>query len=225
MRSAIINRNPDGVKREGSPACIGRIEHKYIVPYDSRIMDILPEIENRRAYRGMDPKPISEESVDRILEAATLAPSCKNNQAWRFVVVSDSAQLGEIKKHFTPANYWAKLAPLIVAACVDPTDDCQQSFGREYGLFDIGLATQNLILQAVREGYHAHPIAGFEPGAVKELLSVPETTVLVALIIIAFPGDTDHLNEKHKLSEASARRRKPMSDVIAYNRFSRRWGD
>ena len=186
-------------------------------------MDILPEIEKRRAYRAMDPRPIPDDAVERILEAATLAPSCANSQAWRFVAVADSAQLGEVKKHLLPRNYWAKLAPFIVAVCVDPSDDCQQSLGREYGLFDTGLATQNLILQAVREGCYAHPIAGFDPESVKEILGVPEQTVLITLVIIAYPGDNDHLSEKHKLSETSKRRRKPQSDVIAYNRFSKQW--
>ena len=111
--------------------------------------DIVPEIVARRAFRGIDPDRIPEDAIDRVLRAATFAPSCSNNQPWRFVAINDSARLRDVKKYLTPGNYWAKTAPLIIAVCVDPDDDCRNSSRREYGLFDAGLATQNLLLQAV----------------------------------------------------------------------------
>lgn len=185
--------------------------------------DIVPEIVARRAYRGIDPARVPEDTIDRVLRAATLAPSCSNNQPWRFVAISDSASLRDVKKHLTPGNYWAKTAPLIVAVCVDPDDDCRNSSRRDYGLFDAGLATQNLLLQAVREGLRAHPVAGFDPEPVKAILHVPDSSILIALVILGHPGETGELSEKHRLSEESPRKRMPESETIGYNAWSEHW--
>lgn len=188
-------------------------------------MGMMVEIEQRRSYRAIDPRRVSEESVDRMLDAATLAPSCSNSQPWRFIAITDSAHLTEVKRHLSPGNYWAKLAPLIVAVCVDPADDCRNSHGRDYGLFDTGMATQNLMLQAVSEGVYTHPVAGFDPGPVKALLNVPERTILVILVIAGYRGDADHLSEKHAERETGKRERKQRSEVVGYERYQTAWGN
>ena len=185
--------------------------------------DLVPEIEARRAYRALDARKIDEVVIERILSAAHLAPSCSNNQPWRFVAVTDSAVLGEIKKHLTGGNYWAKVSPFIVLVCTRAEDDCRLSAGREYALFDTGLATQNLLLQGVREGLHAHPIAGFSPEPIKQIASIPDDYVLITLVIFGYPGDTSGLNEKHLLSEQRERRRKPLPEVVAYERWPKSW--
>ena len=83
--------------------------------------------------------------------------------------------------------------------------------------FDCGLATQNLVLQAVKEGLYAHPIAGFNPFKIKEKFSIPEDFIVITLVAVGYPGDDTVLNEKHKQLEHSPRIRKPESEVICYN--------
>lgn len=184
---------------------------------------IVPEIEERRAYRALDATRIAEETLERMLAAATLAPSCANNQPWRFLAITDSAMLSQVKEHLSGGNYWAKTAPAIVLVCTNPEDDCRLSGGRDYALFDTGMATMNLMLQGVREGLHTHPIAGFDPKPIKQVVGIPEEVILVTLVIIGSPGEPSDLNEKHQQAEAGERSRKPEADVIAYDRWPKRW--
>ena len=185
--------------------------------------EIVTEIEKRRSYRAVDSKRVEDDVIDRILTAATYAPSCANNQSWRFIAISDSSVLNTVKKHLSGGNYWAKLSPFIVLVCTKAEYDCQLSDGRDYALFDTGLATQNLLLQAVSEGLYAHPIAGFDPEPIKTTIGIPEDTVLITLIICGYPGDPAPLSEKHKTQESAPRERKDQSEVVAYDRWPASW--
>lgn len=179
--------------------------------------ELLQEIVVRRAKRALSEQEVPEDVVKRILTAATYAPSCFNNQPWRFVVINEAAALEQARAALPDANYWAQKSPLLILAITKPGLDCQLKDRREYALFDVGLATENLILQAVKEGLIAHPIAGFKPMKLKESFGIPEEYIVVTVIVIGFPGDESHLNDKHLELEHSQRSRKPESEVIMFN--------
>lgn len=179
--------------------------------------ELLHEIEIRRAKRALSEQKIPEDTIQRIMTAATYAPSCFNNQPWRFVVINAEAALEKARSALSDANYWAKKAPLLVLVITKPDLDCQLKDRRDYALFDVGLATMNLVLQASKEGLIAHPIAGFKPTQLKESFGIPEDYILITIVVIGFPGDESHLNAKHLELEHSARARKPETEVIMYN--------
>ena len=181
---------------------------------------IVPEITARRAMRALSPEKIPGEIVERMLEAATLAASCSNNQPWRFIAVTDPAVLDEVKQHLTRGNYWAKRSPFIVAVCTRSDFDCELPEGRNYAYYDTGMAVAHLLLQGVREGLYTHPIAGFDPLPIKKLLGVPPSVTLLNLVIFGYPGDFNLLSEKHGKSEHSTRTRKSDDQVISYNAWS-----
>ena len=176
-------------------------------------------IEQRRARRALSGKPVPDEVMRRVMRAATYAPSCFNNQPWRFVVLTGEEELAKAKDGLSTGNYWAGKAPVIVLAVTRQDLDCRLSQGRDYAYFDLGQAVQSLILQATAEGLIAHPIAGFKPAVIKEAFSIPEGYVLLTLIIIGYPGDAAHLNEKHRQLEISERSRKPDRQVVGWNRW------
>jgi nitroreductase len=178
---------------------------------------IVPEIETRRARRALSEEPVPEEVLARIMTAATYAPSCFNNQPWRFLVVSRDRELEIVKENLTGGNYWAKKAPVIVAVFTRPELDCRLSDRRDYAFFSTGLAVENLVLQATKEGLIAHPIAGYKPLPLKEAFGVDPEMILLTLVIIGYPGDEAHLNDKHRELEHSTRDRKPEDQVIMYN--------
>jgi nitroreductase len=178
---------------------------------------LIPEIEVRRAKRALSEKKIPSEVVGRIMTAATFAPSCFNYQSWRFLVVINEEDLKKIHETLPDANYWVKKAPMVVVVATKLDLDCQLSDRRDYALFDSGLATQNLVLQAVKEGLYAHPIAGFDPFKVKKNFNIPEDFIVITLVAVGYPGDDTFLNEKHKQLEHGPRSRKPESEVISYN--------
>ena len=178
-------------------------------------MKILGVIEKRRAYRALSETPLETETLERIVEAATLAPSCANNQPWRIVMVTAPDRLEALKTALTPGNYWAKKAPAIAAFVTDLSWDARLEGGRDYALFDLGQAAMAFQLQAVEEGLFVHPIAGFDQAAAKRALDIPEGLILETLIILGHPGDASGLSEKHQAAERSPRDRKPLATVSA----------
>ena len=179
--------------------------------------ELVNEIEQRRAKRALSERKIPEEIISRIMTAATYAPSCFNNQSWRFLVVTNDEALKKVHDALPEANYWVKKAPVIVVVATKPDLDCQLSDRRDYAFFDCGLATENLMLQAFKEGLYAHAIAGYDPVKLKGGFPIPDEYIVIALVAVGYPGDDSHLNEKHKELEHSPRDRKPESGVICYN--------
>ena len=181
---------------------------------------LVPEIEKRRALRALDDtRPVPLEVIRRILTAATYAPSCGNMQPWRFVVASEEPALGRVKEGLSGGNYWAKKAPLIILVITQVDLDTRRDDGRDYAFFDTGMANMALMLQATREGLIAHPIAGFDPVAIKKSLGIPAEYTLLTLVNIGYPGPEDHLSEKHREQEHGPRTRKDPAEVISWNRW------
>ncbi len=179
---------------------------------------ILNAISSRRARRAFDPdKPVPEDVLERVLGAAHLAPSCSNSQSWRFLVLRDGDALEAGRGSLAGGNYWAKRAPVLIAICTNPEDDCQLSDGRDYALFDTGMATALLMIQATEEGLYAHPMAGFSPGKVREAFGITPPTIVVTMLALGYPGATEGLSEKHLEQEKAERDRKPPASVVFKN--------
>ncbi|MCR4404545.1 MAG: redoxin domain-containing protein [Candidatus Acetothermia bacterium] len=181
--------------------------------------EINPLIATRRAWRAISSEPIPEELITRLIEAAHLAPSCFNNQPWRFVVATGEG-LEKVKAALPGGNYWTKPAPVIIAVASHRDLDCKLSDGRDYFLFGCGLAVGNLMVQATQMGLVAHPIAGYDPLKVKEALGIPPDYVLMTLVVVGKPGDPGTLSEKHLEIELGPRERKPLEAVLAWGRFA-----
>ena len=177
--------------------------------------EIIPSIERRRARRALDDRPVEREVQERILTAATYAPSCFNKQPWRFLLVESEKGRGRVAEALPDGNYWAKRAPLYVLVATQAELDCNMSDRREYALFDVGMATMNLQLQAVEEGLIAHPIAGFDDQRLKRSFGIPEEYILITVVVLGYPGDTSHLSEKHAQAESSSRNREEQGKVVS----------
>lgn len=188
------------------------------IPY-IEYMNIIKEIEQRRAYRAMSTEPVQRESIDRMIKAASLAPSCMNKQPWRFLVLDDSASLEKGRKALSKGNYWAAKAPVLVLVLTRKNLDCDLSEHREYALFDTGMAVMNLQLQAVAEGLYIHPMAGFDPAVLKKEFGIADQWIVVTMIAAAHPGSSEGLSDSHKESETSARDRKEAEEIARYNQW------
>jgi len=180
---------------------------------------LLKEIDERRAKRALSDKKIPEEVVARFMKAATYAPSCFNSQPWRFMVANEQASLDKLHAALS-GNYWAKKAPVLVIVATKLSFDARLSDGRDYALLGCGLAMENLLLQAVADGLYAHPMAGFDPLAVKESFGIPEDYIVANLIAVGYPGPLDGLSEKHVAAENGERSRKDEDEVICFNHWS-----
>lgn len=184
-------------------------------------MEVVEAIRTRRAKRAIDARPVEEDKVAALVEAARLSASCFNNQPWRIVICKGQEALERVKGTLSKGNAWASRAPVIMVVAARPSDDCQLSDKRDYFLFSTGLAIGQLELRATELGLIAHPIAGYSPQDAKALLGIPEDFVVIAYVIVGYPGADDSLlSDKQKQAEPVRPERKPVGE----NFYLDRWG-
>ncbi len=178
---------------------------------------IVTELEQRRARRAYSSEEIPDEVIERVLFAAGLAPSCSNKQPWRFLVHRSGPSLDKARAALSSGNYWALKAPVLITVLTKDDDDCRLSDNRDYALFDSGQAVMALQLQAVKEGLVAHPMAGFDPLAIRSSFSIDPADRVVTMVSLGYSGDDSQLNERHLASETSPRTRKALDEFVSYN--------
>ncbi|MBQ8248670.1 MAG: nitroreductase family protein [Clostridia bacterium] len=167
-------------------------------------MEFSELIYKRRSVRAFTDKPVTREEIDRMLEAATRAPSACNMQSWHFYVVTDAAVRARFAEFCAP---WAATAPVIFVICTDG-DAIMKRFGERARLFvhqDTALAAENLLLCAADMGLNGCFMGAFDADKCRSLLEIPESREIVALIPV---GEAQ--------TESPLRERKPMSEVVTY---------
>lgn len=183
-------------------------------------MDVKEAIDKRRAHRSLGPVEITEDLVKELARAVSLAPSCFNNQPWRFVFVYDPEVLRRLHATLSKGNEWAQLASMIIAVFTKKELDCIVK-GREYYLFDTGMATAFLILRATELGFVAHPIAGYNEERVKEVLGIPEDMTVITLVMIGRHSEAINplLSDKQIEAEKTRPERLPVERIVYLNSF------
>jgi nitroreductase len=156
-------------------------------------MEFAEVVKQRRSLRSFAPVEVSEALIKELAAVAGLAPSCSNKQPWRFVFVRSPAMLERMVATLAPGNAaWAKQASLIVAVWSQADLDCRTPDGRDYYQFDTGMASALLMLAATERNLTAHPIAGFDPQAARQVLALPLGTQVITLIIMG--GQTQEIS-------------------------------
>ena len=182
-------------------------------------METLEVIHKRASLKlQLSGREIDQEKIDKILNAARVAPSARNNQPWRFVVVRDRKLIETlVDRAFTEVNRVAKEAPVIIVACANPDDDTVIN-GKEYYLFDLGLAVENMVLAATDIGLVTHIMAGIDEDQLKKVLGIPAQVRSVVSVLVSYPptGSYDEA-AKDKLSQ---RTRKSISELVYANKWS-----
>lgn len=183
-------------------------------------MDVKRAIKERRSYRSLDPVEITEDLVEGLAESARLAPSCFNYQPWRFVFVYDADVLKELRTALSKNNEWAHDASMVIAVFSKPELDCIVG-GKEYYLFDAGMASALLMLRATELGLVAHPIAGFREKRVKKILDIPDDMRVITLIMVGRHSEMlrPTLTEEQKQVEKERPERLPLEEFVYLKRF------
>lgn len=183
-------------------------------------MPMHPLIAARWSPRAMDPTvTLSDEQLTALLEAARWAPSYGNTQPARFLVgLRGTPTFDAIFATLNSGNkLWAhRAAVLLVAVALQRNHKGEVPYA-EYG---VGLAVENLVLQAVAEGMVAHQMAGFDKAAVREAFAVPEDAVPVVAIAVGGLGDAALLPADRRERETAPRRRLGLAELA----FTGTWG-
>ena len=158
-------------------------------------------IRKRRSVRSYQDRPVEKEKLEKVLEAARLAPSAKNRQEWRFIVVTDEEKIKMLVDACKGQRFVGE-APVVIAGLADP------SVSRWYKV-DIGIAMEHMALEAVELGLGTCWIGAFYPEKVKEILDIPDEKEVVALLTLGYPKD-----EGERITS-----RKSLNEIVCYNRY------
>jgi len=136
-------------------------------------------IKHRRSIRKYKPTPVPEELLNRILEAARIAPSATNRQPWHFIIVKNP----EVKRKLDIPR-WAKEAPIIIVGCADPR------ISPRTHIIDTSIAFQHIILAATSLGLGSCWIGKLGADQkIKEVLNIPPHIKVIAVTPIGFAAE------------------------------------
>lgn len=151
-------------------------------------MDVFTAIEKRRSIRKYLPKDVEEDKIRKVLEAARLAPSAKNRQEWRFIVVKDKKKREELVQNASPHQPFMLTAPVIIVAYTTERDYIMRC-GVPAHYIDIAIALTHIHLQAVEEGLGTCWIGSFDQDKAKEVLGLPKEAEIVQLMALGYPAE------------------------------------
>ena len=182
-----------------------------------------PLIRERWSPLAFRDRPVPEEDLRALLEAARWAPSSYNEQPWSFLVArrSDREGFRRMLSCLAEGNRtWARSAPVLM---VTLTRTRFERNGKEnrHARHDVGLAAAQLTLEATARGLAVHQMAGFDAGRVRELYGVPEGVEPVTALALGLPGDPADLPEDLRERASGPRRRKETTEFV----FAGGWGE
>ena len=157
-------------------------------------------VEKRRSIRKYKPCDMPQEDLKKILNAARLAPSARNAQPWRFIVVKDQKMKGFIAKSIGPQDHFAKASAVIVVLG-------DQNIAPDWYLQDPMIAAEHLVLAATALGYGTcwiGALADWVPentASVKQALKIPEETSIVCIIAIGVADEKPRARPRNALQE------------------------
>ena len=168
-------------------------------------MDIYEAIEKRYSVRAYEDRPIEEDKLQRILNAGHLAPSARNRQEWKFVVVRDSAIRNSLAE--AAEQPFLAQAPIIIAIVATETEHVM-SCGVPAAPVDCAIAIDHMVLAAVAEELATCWIGHFDQDSCKKILNVPKSAQIIELLPMGYPATT-----------APQKNRKPLEEVVTYDSF------
>jgi nitroreductase len=174
---------------------------------------ILGPIAERWSPRAFDDRPIAEEDLTAMFEAARWAASAFNAQPWRFVyALRGEPAFATLLACLRETNAgWAQHAAVLVIAAAKTTHEDGSPNG--HAIHDLGQAMATLAIEATARGIHVHQMAGFYPDKARELLGVPAGYEPKTAAALGYLGDHGRLPEKLRERELAARQRKPLEEL------------
>ncbi len=147
-------------------------------------MNVFEAIRKRSSVRNFLDKPIEEDVLMDVLEMGRLAPSAKNRQEWRFIVVRDPELRRRISEAANGQSFVGK-APVVIIACA-VVDRYVMSCGQPSYPIDVAIALDHISLAAVECGLGTCWIGAFKEEEVKKILGIPEEVRVVGLMPIGY---------------------------------------
>jgi nitroreductase len=166
-------------------------------------MDVMEAITGRHSIRKYSSRPIEEEKLNLVLEAARLAPSSANGQNWHFIVVRDKEKLRKLKEAADGQTAVGE-APCALIAC--GTQNRVMDCGQPTNTVDCSIAMAYMILEAYTLGLGTCWLGHFYADKVKQALQIPDDVSVIAFTPIGYPAEA-----------AVVRPRKEIKEIVSYD--------
>lgn len=171
-----------------------------------RVTRLLQQVRNRRPVRRFDERPMVADIVEAVLEAGRYAPSAREAQPWRFVVVQEALARHRIATAAFNHPH-VKSAPVVIVCCARIHSHVSGS-GRPSFPVDVAAAVQTMMIAAADLGVHTSWIYGFRESDVRAVVGIPDDVPVVALLCLG-----------HQAGLADLPERRPREEVIAWDRW------
>lgn len=173
-------------------------------------MDFYDVIKKRHSIRKYKPDAVEEDKLNRLLEAARLAPSGKNGQPWRFIVVRNAELKKALVKPCRDQAFIAE-APVVIVGCANEDESYQKqgNYMKSWPI-DLAIAFDHLMLAATVEGLGTCWIGAFDEKEIKKALNIPEHLRVVGLTPVGYAD-----------GEPKPKPRKPLQEIVFYDQAPR----
>lgn len=174
-------------------------------------MDFMELAKSRYSLRDMSDKKISDKDLTKILEAGRIAPTAKNSQSQRVLVIKSEDALNKMRE-CTPSHFHA---PVICVVSYDTkiSSTCDNPIGGEsYGEVDAAIVATHMMLQATELKIGSSLVATFDTEKIKEYFHFPETIKPVILLLLGYPGEKGQPGVFHE-------RRFKLTKTVAFDEY------
>ncbi|HBN84461.1 MAG TPA: nitroreductase [Clostridiales bacterium] len=169
-------------------------------------MDVMTAMKGRRSVRSYSSKEVEPEKLKYVLEAARLAPTARNLQTFKIVVVTDPKILDQLVEACNGQSFVAE-APVFIALCA-LQDGGNMGCGIPRHVTDCSIVMTHIILEAYEQGLGTCWLGSYNQGRVKKILKVPDEAVVVAVTPLGYPAE-----------EIPQRKRKSLEELVSYQSF------
>jgi len=170
-------------------------------------MDFLDLVKCRYSVRAYEDRPVEPDKLERVLEAARLAPSGSNRQPWKFVVVRDAATRHKLIAACCDQDFVGQ-APVVIAG-VGLMPDRVMRCDVPGDPVDLSIALEHIALAATAEGLGTCWIGAFVQDKVRAVLGIPATAKVIEVMALGYPAD-----------QLGPKNRKALGEIICYDRWS-----
>ena len=169
-------------------------------------MEFLELVQKRYSVRAYKSGPVEEDKLQKVLEAARLAPTAVNTQPFQLIVIHTAGREAELKRIY--GDPWFVQAPVVICICGIPSQGWVREDGKNYCDVEVTIAMDHLILAATALGLGTCWIAGFNPAAAREILALPGGVEPIAFTTLGYPAD-----------QPGSKNRKSLDELVRYERW------
>ena len=150
-------------------------------------MNVSEAVLSRRSVRSYKEKQIPEECLHKVIESARMAPSARNKQDWKFVIVQDEEKKDELHEAANGQKFVKEAPTVVVGVATKPEDEMKS--GIPTSIVDVTIAMDHMTLKATEEGLGTCWVGAFDQEEVKNILNIPDGCKVVALLPIGYPEE------------------------------------